>query len=102
MRIFVCFRRGTSYEVICIGYYALSGTFDVRSKVADYANATHDNFFCTVTGMAVRNISYGNPTPSWTYNASSGSLSVSAGWSGEYPLYCSGYIYYISEPLPPA
>ena len=85
---------------IFIGTFSLSSSFDVKSKVSAYRSATHDNFFCIVTSIAAHNISYGDPTPTWTYDSSTGTLTCSAGWGGEYYLYCNCRVYYTPEPLP--
>ena len=85
---------------IFIGTFSLSGSFDIKSKVSAYRSATHDNFFCVVTSIAAHNISYGDPTPTWTYDSSTGTLTCSAGWGGEYYLYCNCRVYYTPEPLP--
>lgn len=96
--------------IIYIGNAPNSGnsatlTFDVKSKVSDWANCTADNFFLAPKGSQAGFSSFSWFTFSKSYNASTGVLSVTRGYGNggtSAYMFISGDVYYISEPLPTA
>lgn len=101
-----CLAKGAS--IIYVGNAPSTGnqatlTFDVKSKVSDWANATADNFFLAPKGTQTGFSSFSQFTFSISYNATTGTLSVTrgngTGGSSAY-MFISGDVYYTSEALP--
>jgi len=76
-------------------------SFDVRTKLPNYASLTADNFFFAAKGYVSGFSSFSGASVSISYNATNGTLTTTRGnYANGAKWYVSGKAYYISDPLP--